>query len=424
MLKRLIVRIWEIFSTRMAAFGRDAGVILAARMLQNVNGFLLSVIIVRKFGLAAAGSLTIATIATVILGTFCTFGLPYIFVREDAPHAVRNSMGLASCLLGVFVAIPFCIALGGLLGRDLTEALVIVFLSFAGPFFAQTNIANALLVLQDRATLIILAPLGNLAGLICGYLFTDHLLTFSIILSSFRFVGTFTILLCLPLTAIRLADLYGWMKRGLRFLTADVINLGGDQASVMIASYLLIREDLGIFGLCRQMLTLCDTPGWSRLVAWYPQAYEDPRGNLPRFKRQMLKLGIFCTVCVAALCVPLGLWIYHLPKFAWMAPLILCSEPFRYLIGIYDMGLRAIGAVRATNKVTLIRCAINMALLSIGIAIAGIYGAIFATILQSIVGSWLTSMILAKNMPNIQRQSMDRADAIGKPIGGKVGQSA
>jgi len=58
-------------------FGREASLVLLARVLQNANGFLLSVLIVRRFGLAAAGTLTIATIATVVIELFGTFGLTW-----------------------------------------------------------------------------------------------------------------------------------------------------------------------------------------------------------------------------------------------------------------------------------------------------------------------------------------------------------
>jgi O-antigen/teichoic acid export membrane protein len=399
MMMRFVSRAASFAEARARNFGWDAAVILFARMLQNANGFLLSVIIVRKFGLAAAGSLTIATIATVILGTLCTFGLPYIFAREEADNAIRNTVGLVAWFFAIVIAIPASLSLGFLTGHDLTEVIVIFLLSLAGPFFAQTNVANSLLVLQNRAQFIIFAPLGNLLGLIIGFLFSNTLIEFALVLTACRLTGTLTIFLCLPLAKIHWKAFITWLRQGMRFLTADVINLGADQASVMIASYLMTRPELGIFGLCRQMLTLSDTPGWSRLVTWYPKVYADPHNTLPVFTRQMVSLGIFCGACVAALSVPLGYWIYHLPHFAVLAPLMLCSVPFRYLVGIYDMGLRAIGAVKATNEVTLIRCVLVIVLYGLGIYLAGIYGAIAATIALGMISAWLTRMILRRNMP-------------------------
>lgn len=421
MIRRLVSKLTAFAEARLRNFGWDAGVILFARMLQNANGFLLSVIIVRKFGLAAAGSLTIATIATVVLGTFCTFGLPYIFAREEAENAVRNTVGLVAWFAAIVVAVPTSLALGFTTGQGFNEAIVIFLLSLAGPFFAQTNVANSLLVLQNRAQYIVFAPVGNLSGLIIGYFFAGTLLEFALILTGCRLAGTLIIFLCLPLAKIHWRAFGTWIRRGMRFLTADVINLGADQASVMIASYLMTRPELGIFGLCRQMLTLSDTPGWSRLVAWYPKVYADPRGTLPLYTRQMVSLGIFCAICVAALSVPLGYWIYHLPHFALLAPLMLCSVPFRYLVGIYDMGLRAIGAVRATNEVTLIRCVLVITLYSLGIFLAGIYGAIVATIVLGMISAWITRIILKRNMPPSSRDVLPQS-GIAPIAGGPVSE--
>src|ERR1700759_1758626 len=101
-----VTKVTAFAHARLRNFGWDAAVILFARMLQNANGFLLSVIIVRKFGLAAAGSLTIATIATVLLGTFCTFGLPYIFAREKADNTVRNTIGFLAWFAAIVISVP------------------------------------------------------------------------------------------------------------------------------------------------------------------------------------------------------------------------------------------------------------------------------------------------------------------------------
>lgn len=395
----VVERATAFLRERLRNFGGDAAIILFARILQNFNGFFLSIIIVRKFGLAAAGSMTIATIATVVLGTLCTFGLPYIFAREEADARVRNTVGLMAWFGAIFVSVPASIALGFATGQDLTEAIVIFLLSLAGPFFAQTNIANAILVLERKTRLIVYAPLGNLAGLVLGYFFASNLLDFALILTLFRLAGTLMIFLQLPLCKVSIKALIAWFRSGMRFLTADVINLGADQASVMIASYLMTRSELGIFGLCRQMLTLSDTPGWSRLVAWYPKVYADPRGTIPTFTRQMFTMGIVCGLAVAILCVPLGYWIYHLPPFAFFAPLLLCSVPFRYLVGIYDMSLRAIGAVKATNEITLLRCMLVVVFYSAGILLSGIYGAIAATIVLAMISAWVTRIILRRNLP-------------------------
>ncbi len=64
-------------------FGRAAGLVLLARVLQNLNGFLLSILIVtRRFGLQGAGTLVIATIAIVVLALIGTCG-PALHAGSD-----------------------------------------------------------------------------------------------------------------------------------------------------------------------------------------------------------------------------------------------------------------------------------------------------------------------------------------------------
>jgi O-antigen/teichoic acid export membrane protein len=178
-------------------YGREASLVLLARVLQNVNGFLLSILIVRQFGLAAAGTLAVATVATVVIANLGTFGFTYVFARIDAPAPVKNALGFTAALVVVPLSLPFVVALGLIAGHSLEEAAVIAVLSLGGCYFAQTNIASALQVLQGRAKQSIIPPAANLVGLIAAGLFGSSYLFFALILAAFRFVGTLSAFLCL-----------------------------------------------------------------------------------------------------------------------------------------------------------------------------------------------------------------------------------
>lgn len=136
---------------------------------------------------------------------------------------------------------------------------------------------------------------------------------------------------------------------GARFLTGDAINLGVEQLTVLIASFLMSRADLGLFGLCRQMLTVSDTPGWSQMLAKYPAVVADPERALPELRRLMLRLGVFCAAGVAALAAPLGMFVFRVPRFIFLVPLLLTSTPLRCLLSTYDLHLRAIA--RSTGSI-------------------------------------------------------------------------
>lgn|GEM_PF-4450745 len=387
----------RLMQSQLRAFGRDAGLIMFSRLLQNANGFLLSIAIIRKFGLAAAGSLTISTIGTVVLATFLTFGLPYVFARREASIGVRNAIGLVAALAALVASIPVCLALGLCFGKSSEEILAITLLSFGGAFFAQTLVANALLVLQDRAADIIFSPLGNLLGLAAGYFLTHDFATFAAIVAGCRFLGVFMIFARLPLCNVPFAELKTHFRQGLQFLTADTVGLIADQAAVMIASALMTRADLGIFGLCRQMLTVSDTPLWSRLTAWYPRVVADQVGATTQLRREMLKMGVLCGLGLAALAMPLGLWIYHLPAFLLAAPLMVACVPFRYVVATCEMSLRAFGSIGLVNKVTLLRCLL-VVLLPGGIYLSGLYGAIAASLVQVVILAWVTGRLVSAHL--------------------------
>jgi O-antigen/teichoic acid export membrane protein len=377
----------------IGGFGREAGLVLVARLLQNANGFLLSVLIVRRFGLASAGTLTVATTAIVVISLLGTFGLTYGLARLPIAIEEKNTLGALACLLVLPVSLPFTAALGVATGHSGHEAAVITLLAMGGPFFAQSNILNALQVLQGKASHAIIAPLGNLLGLGVATLFGSSLLVFAALLALCRFASIGAAFMLLKLGRLRLRQAAFHAREGARFLTADTLLMASDQATIMIASYLMTRPELGLFGLVRQMLTVSDTPSWSQMQATYPAMVADPAGVFPPFRRRMLILGVVCAAGVAALTVPLGLLIYHLPRFALLAPLLMTAVPLRYLMGCYDMRLRAMGLVARTNRLSAWRAVLALFLVPVSAWQGGALGGVLATMLFNAVATWLTARV-------------------------------
>ncbi len=374
-------------------FGRDAALVLAARLLQNANGFLLSVLIVRRFGLASAGTLTVATTAIVVLSLLGTFGLTYGLARLPIADPERNALGAFGCLLVVPLSLPVVIGLGLAAGHSAHEAAAIALLALGGPFFAQSNVVNALQVLQGKASHAVIPPLGNMLGLLVGSLLGGSLVVFAAVLALFRFAGVAACFAFLPIGRLKLREALSHMKEGTRFLTADALLMVTDQATVMISSYLMSRPELGLFGLVRQMLTLSDTPAWSRMQAAYPAMVADPVGVFPAFRRSMLVFGVVFAAGVAAATVPLGLWIYHLPRFAMLAPLLMCIVPFRYVMGSFDMRLRAMGLIARTNRLSLLRGVLALLIVPVAAWRGGALGGVLASMLHNLVATWLTSRV-------------------------------
>jgi len=360
--------------------GRDAALVTGSRFMQNALGFALSIAVVHRFGLAGVGLLTIASVGVVIQASLLTFGLPYVLARSDASIGQRNALGATMAGVAQLVALPVGAALGVLYGHDAREAAVIALLSLGGPYFAQSSIAEALLVLQGKTGRIALSTLGGLLGLAVAYLVAEDFLVFATILAIGRFSGLACLFASLPCERFGAATLREHLRRGTRFLLPDMLGLLAEQASVAIVSMLTSRAELGVFGLCRQLLTVGDTPLWSRLVAWYPRLCAEPAAART-LERQMLARGLGFGAALAALAPALGTWVFHSPEVVRLGPLMMCCVPFRYVAGTAEMTLRAMSDVAAVHRVTLLRCAL-VALLPIGLWCGGLTGAVLAMILQ------------------------------------------
>jgi len=380
-------------------FGREAGLVLIARVLQNFNGFLLSVLIVRRFGLAAVGTMTVSTIAIVIIALLGTFGFTYIFARMDAPIRVKNALGYTAALAVIPLSLPFIILLGVLTGKDAEEVGVIAIMSLGGAFFAQGNLAGALQILQGKASDAIIPPLANTLGLVVAAIFGSSYLLFALLLAFFRFSGIFLTFQRLERAPLDLGLFVKYVRDGVHFLAGDMINLGSDQLTIFITSFLLSRADLGLFGLCRQMLTASDTPGWTQIQTKYPAVVADPQKAMPELRRLMVRLGGLCGVGGVFISVLFGLFVFHLPRFVVLAPLLLASVPLRYLLLSYDLHLRAIHALKEVNNISLMRAALALLIIPAGAWFYGDFGVVLGVIIHTVLAVLLTRRLsMSKEM--------------------------
>ncbi len=133
----------------------------------------------------------------------------------------RNTVGLFACMAVVPLSLPFVGALGLIVGHSHKEALVIALLALGGPFFAQTNITNALQVLLNKPGDAIIPPIGNLLGLIVAAWVSPGFVTFAAILAAFRFAAIGCAFLRLPCRRTSFRMLITHMADGARYLIAD-----------------------------------------------------------------------------------------------------------------------------------------------------------------------------------------------------------
>jgi O-antigen/teichoic acid export membrane protein len=320
-----------------------------------VSGLLLSIALVRRFGLSAAGDYALAAVAIATLAIACSVGLPYSLARAAEPVAEKNAIGMLASLLIMPVSFPLIGLYGYLAGQDLEEAIVISLLACGGWFFAQTNIFYALFVLQDRVRLAIIPPIVNIVGIAVAAAFANSLLVFAATLVVARLVGIFGICLRLPYRAVSPRRLWRHLYPSLGILSADLVNYGSDQLLVLAMSYLVNRQELGILGLSRQIVSIADIPGGSLLQTAYPAMVQDPQAELTMTRKRMLTLAGLTMVGCAGLALPLGIWVYRVPLLPAYAALLLTSLPARYILSLCETYLKAIHQLRTLNWLAVLR---------------------------------------------------------------------
>ena len=364
-----------------AGMSRTSCTILVARVLQNANGFFLSILIVRRFGLIGAGTLTLATVAIAALALLGTFGLSYTLAQTDLVVPQRNFLGAVTCAIALALWLPPVALFSGLVASSPAEGMEILALALGGFFFSQTAILGSLQVLQSKVADAIFPPVANLLGLVASYFLAHTLLQFGAILLAFRTLSVVYSFSRLPMQAVAPRRMLQELRRGVTYLTADLLNLAADQLTALILSYTMDRQSLGLYGLCRQFLTASDTPGWSQVQVEYPAAVANPARAFPLLMRKMIRLGIVCAVGASIAAVVFGAYVYKLMAFVYLAPLLLSCVPLRYMLVVLDTRLRALRAIRLANIVAGLRCAATLLVIPLAALQAGVLGAVIGTIL-------------------------------------------
>src|SRR2546430_1806524 len=80
--------------TRRSSVERSGAILLVGRLVQLGSGFLLSIVLVRLFGFAAAGTYAVAGVMITLITLVCTAGLQYSLPRESLSSTQRNGVAL------------------------------------------------------------------------------------------------------------------------------------------------------------------------------------------------------------------------------------------------------------------------------------------------------------------------------------------
>lgn len=357
--------------------GLPALLILFARLLQNANGFILTAIVAYRYGLDAVGTLTLATIPITLFALFGTFGLHFRLAQINVNNGVRNTIGLVSAAASLPVIVIIALMFGMVFGHNPAEQLQLSAIALSAPYFAQCNVMNALQVLQGKEAQSIIAPALNSLGLVAGA-FSNDFSNFCLVVLAFRMLGIAIPYMLLPHDFSAFGQAFGHLRSGLRYLFSDAVLVASDTMILLLSAHILGRSDLGVLGICRQLLTASDTPGWANLQSVYPKIVTGDDAYFRGLIRSMLRLGALLAIVVTAVAVPMGIYVFKVGDLWFFAAILMSSVPARYVVVCIETHLKARGAISYANWLTAARAIVGFVVVGVATVSGGLLGHIVA----------------------------------------------
>lgn len=368
----------------------DGSLLLAARLVQLVNGFAITVILVRAFGLASAGTYAVASVAVVVCSLVCALGLNGSLPRSlrgvraapDDDASSLRSTGQANFVALVLILAALPVSLAGLfaysavMAHSVTEMWEILIFGASGYLLAQLNVGNTMLILQRRVWLCVMPPLLNTLGIAAGWLLADTPLDFALFITGSRLVGNALLFASFPYEHVSFRGLLSEMRAGLKFLPMDLFGTLSDQLPTFLLASFLSREELGIFGICRQLLMACETPGWSFVQSKYPELAQSGAVSLPMIRRKVMAMSIIMALAGVVLSFSFGNYIYHINGLGLLMLPILATLPARYLQNLLDQFMRAIGRLKMCTGLSVMKLALAVVCFPAAVTLFGLWGAI------------------------------------------------
>ena len=342
---------------------RGPAMLLGGRAVQLLNSLLVSVVLVRRFGLSAVGVFALGVVAMTVVGLTAALGLSAYLPRLKQTHAQSCAAALAIQLVTAPIWIVGVIAFAMLESPAGGERLVIVLVGCSGLLVALTNTGLMMSIMKARFAPGLFAPLCETAAVVIAAFAAQSVEAFALALLIGRSCSALTVWLGLARERIAFREIIRIGKASLPYMVPDALAMLSEQVIPLTLAAVVTRADLGVFRLCQQLLTAADTPGWSFVQAHYPDLVGTPLTKRSPIIRQVTMLG----AAAAALClggsVVLAYFVFKVHAVAALMVALAVSLVWRYRNNLFDQALRASGWVTST-------IALGAAKLVVGAAIA------------------------------------------------------
>jgi O-antigen/teichoic acid export membrane protein len=367
------------------AIGKQGSYLLLARSLQSANSVLLSAFLVRRFGLELAGTYAVASFLVPLLTHISSLGLQSSLAREDLKNEERNTVALSLTLLILPLVASVACLYSFFMAQSNVEIPMIFLFALVGYFIGQNTVLNALLLLQSRTHLGLLPPVLTSCGILLAGVLSPTVIQFAAVILVSQAIGHASLFAAMGYMQIGMRKLLQQGKRGLMFLPTDLFWSLAEEAGPMILSGLLPRQDLGLFGLCRQVTRAAEMPSWSLGQLWYVELVKTKLGAATVLMGSARRLAVVVTAAVVGGSAILGWYVYRVPVFWPMSCLLAISIPARYDVNLSDLVLRAAGRIRACTLLAFSRLMVSLVFLPAIGSCFGVWGALSTLAAISIV---------------------------------------
>ncbi len=392
------------FFDRIPTEQRGTALLLVGRGLQLVNGLLLSIVLVHRFGLDTVGVFALGIAAVNILATVCGLGLGAYLPRLQQSHGQSCFAALVLFLLQLPFVVPLLALYATAQAESASEWQVIFLISLSGFLIGLQNLGMMLSIMARRFAPGLIAPLCETVGLIAGWwlcatapamaltLLTARLASVVVVWGGFRFE---------PVSVRRVA---GIGRAGARWLAPDVLGLLSEQAAPLVLSAFVSRGELGVFRLCQQLLMAADSPCWTFVQSKYPQMVDNGPAFVERVHVQVRQLAAVVAVALVIAATVLAYAFFDVPAVAPLMAILAAALRWRYKNYLFGQALRAVGQVGAVTWLGGAKLALALALITAGAHAAGVWGAVAALACCSLVSGLAYEAVYRRSLVGAEVQ--------------------
>lgn len=357
---------------------RGSVLLLVGRGVQLVNGLLLSIILVQRFGLETVGAFALGIAAVNILATVCALGLGAYLPRQRQSHAQSCFAALCLFLAQLPLVVPLLALYAGLQANDSGESQVIFLVALSGFFIGLQNLGMMLSIMIRRFYPGLIAPLCETGGLIVGWLCCATAPAMALTLLAARVVSVLVIWIGFRLERLPLRRVVAIGRDGMRWLAPDLLGLLGEQAAPLVLGAFVARGELGVFRLCQQLLMAADSPCWTFVQSKYPEMVERGPAFVERVHGQVRHIALVVTVALIVGATVLAYGFFHVPAVAPLMAILSAALLWRYKSYLFGQALRAVGRVDAVTWLGGGKLIVALILITVGTRLAGVWGAVLA----------------------------------------------